>query len=201
MRSQKSSWKINHQIRADKVRVIGSEGKQEGVLKISDALKLARDKELDLVEIAPNAIPPVVRIVDLGKFKYEQEKKLQKSKKKAKASELKEVRFSPFIAEHDYKTRIERVNEFLSENSKVRLVVVFKGRHMGSKPYGYKLMKRILDDFGEKVAVDMEPKFVGRHLIMTISPLKKVKVERQEVKNTNKEKDKNNTENVDKSNK
>lgn len=172
------------------MRVIGSSGKQEGVLKLNEALKKAREEELDLVEIAPNAKPPVVKIVDLGKFKYEQEKKLQKSKKKAKASELKEVRFSPFIAEHDYKTRIERVNEFLSENSKIRLVVVFKGRHMGSKPFGYKLMKRILDDFGERVAVDMEPKFVGRHLIMTISPLKKVKVERQEIEE-NKEKGKN----------
>ena len=173
MKSFKPTWKVNNQIRASEVRVIGSNGKQEGILKIGDALKKAQEEGLDLVEIAPIAKPPVVKIVELGKFKYEQEKKLQKEKKKTKASELKEVRFSPFIAEHDYKTRIEKIKEFLSDSNKVRLVVVFKGRHMGSKDFGYKLFKRILGDFEDTVAVDMEPKFVGRHLIMTISPLKK----------------------------
>lgn len=158
------------------MRVIGANGKQEGILKITEALKKAQSAGLDLVEIAPTAKPPVVKIVELGKFKYEQGKKLQKEKKKTKASELKEVRFSPFIAEHDYKTRIDKIREFLSESNKVRLVVVFKGRHMGSKQFGYQLFKKILDEFGNTIAVDMEPKFIGRHLIMTVSPLKKVKV-------------------------
>jgi translation initiation factor IF-3 len=176
LKSLKLTWKVNNQIRAPEVRVIGSNGKQEGVLKIDVALKKAQEEGLDLVEIAPTAKPPVVKIVELGKFKYEQGKKLQKEKKKTKASELKEVRFSPFIADHDYKTRIGKIKEFLGENNKVRLVVVFKGRHMGSKDFGYKLFKRILDNFGDTVAVDMEPKFIGRHLIMTISPLKKIKV-------------------------
>lgn len=164
------------------MRVIGSDGKQEGVLNISTALQKAHEEGLDLVEIAPTAKPPVVKIVELGKFRYEQEKKLQKEKKKTKASELKEVRFSPFIAEHDYNTRIEKIKEFLGESNKVRLVVVFKGRQMGSRDFGYKLFKRVVESFGDTVAVDMEPKFIGRHLIMTISPLKKVKVEKQEVK-------------------
>jgi translation initiation factor IF-3 len=175
LKSLKLTWKVNNQIHAPEVRVIGSNGKQEGILKINEALKKAQKEGLDLVEIAPTAKPPVVKIVELGKFRYEQEKKLQKEKKKTKASELKEVRFSPFIADHDYKTRIERVSEFLTESNKVRLVVVFKGRHMGSKDFGYKLFKRVLENFGDTVAIDMEPKFIGRHLIMTISPLKKVK--------------------------
>jgi len=175
LKNQKFIWKVNNQIRAPEVRVIGSNGKQEGVLKIADALKKAREQGLDLIEIAPTAKPPVTKIVELGKFKYEQEKKLQKEKKKAKSSELKEVRFSPFIAEHDYKTRIEKIEEFLADNNKVRLVVVFKGRHMGSKDFGYKLFKRILDDFKDTVSVDMEPKFIGRHLIMTVSPIRSLK--------------------------
>ena len=159
------------------MRLIGADGKQEGIIKLSDALKKAEGLKLDLVEIAPNAKPPVVKIVELGKFRYEQEKKLKKEKKKSKASELKEVRFSPFIADHDYETRIVKIREFLNESNKVRLVVVFKGRHMGSKQFGYQLFKKVLENFGNTVAVDMEPKFIGRHLTMTISPLKKVKKE------------------------
>ena len=147
LRSFKLTWKINNQIRAPEVRVIGSDGRQEGILKIDEALKKAQEEELDLVEIAPTAKPPVVKIVELGKFRYEQEKKLKKEKKKTKASELKEVRFSPFIAEHDYSTRIEKIRDFLGESNKVRLVVVFKGRHMDSKQFGYKLFKRVIEGF------------------------------------------------------
>ena len=184
LKSFKPTWKVNNQINAPEVRVIGSNGKQEGIMKIGDALKKAHDEGLDLVEIAPTAKPPVAKIVELGKFKYEQEKKLQKEKKKTKASELKEVRFSPFIAEHDYRTRIERVKGFLGDSNKVRLVVVFKGRHMGSKQFGYQLFKKVLDGFGDTVAIDMEPKFIGRHLIMTISPLKKAKAVKPTVDKT-----------------
>lgn len=155
------------------MRLIGSDGKQEGVLNISDALKKADEAGLDLVEIAPNAKPPVVKIVELGKFRYEQEKKLKKEKKKSKAGELKEIRFSPFIADHDYATRMQRIKEFLNESNKVRVVVVFLGRQMNSKQFGYDLIKRITEELGERVAIDMEPKFIGRHLITTLSPLKK----------------------------
>jgi len=140
-------------------------------------LEKAQESGLDLVEIAPNAKPPVVKIVELGKFRYEQEKKLKKEKKRAKGSELKEVRFSPFIANHDYATRMEKIKAFLDESNKVRVVVVFMGRQMNSKSFGYELIKRITDDLGERVAIDMEPKFIGRHLITTLSPLKKIKKE------------------------
>lgn len=155
------------------MRVIGSDGKQLGVLKTSDALKQAQEQELDLVEIAPLAKPPVAKIVNIGKFTYELEKKERKERKKTKASELKEIRFSPFIGDHDYNTRIVRIKEFFGDSNKVKVVVVFLGRQMGSKEFGYNLLERILKEFEGMVAVDMKPKFLGRHLVMVISPIKK----------------------------
>jgi translation initiation factor IF-3 len=155
------------------VRVIDEKGKQIGVLDKNKALDLAKKAKLDLVEIAPKAKPPVTRIVDLGKFKYQQEKKLKKQKKKTKSGEIKEVRLTPFIGKHDYETRLERLKEFLGEKKKVRVTVKFKGRQLGSKKFGYDLMKKVLDEVAESVTVDMEPKFVGRNLIMTISPTSK----------------------------
>ena len=166
-------WQINERIHAPKVRVIGAKGKQIGVVDRNKALELARKAKLDLVEIAPKARPPVVKIVDFGKFRYKEEKKARATKKKAKAGELKEIRFSPFIGKADYKTRIERIKEFLGEKDKVRVVVKFKGRQMGSKQFGYNLLKKVLGEFGEKVSIDMEPKFLGRHLMMIISPTAK----------------------------
>lgn len=151
--------------------MIGADGKQVGVMKTSEALKKAQAKNLSLVEIAPQAKPPVAKIVDYGKFRYQEEKKLRKVQKGVKGGDVKEIRFSPFIAENDYRIRIERVKEFLGERNKVRLVVVFKRPQMGSKIFGYKLFQRILGELGETAAVDMEPKFLGKHLMMVISPV------------------------------
>lgn len=152
------------------MRLIGKGGKQAGVIELGEALKLANKADLDLVEIAPNAKPPVVKIIDIGKFRYQEEKKLRKQKKQAKSTELKEVRFSPFIGEHDFSVRFEKIKEFLKEKHKIRVVVVFKGRHMGSKQFGYKLIKRIVNELGDNISIDMEPKFFGRHLATVISP-------------------------------
>ncbi|MBI2066017.1 translation initiation factor IF-3 [Candidatus Woesebacteria bacterium] len=165
-------YRINEAIRAPQVRVIGSDGKQLGVLSREEALAKAKKANLALIEIAPNATPPVAKIIDPGKFKYQEEKKL-KNQKKARGGELKEIRFSPFIAENDYQIRLGRVKEFLGERNKVRLVVVFKGRQMGSKPFGYNLLKRIVNELAETISVDMEPKFLGRQLIMVVSPVGK----------------------------
>ena len=145
MRRNKKYWRTNEQIRAPKVRVIGSGGKQVGVIDTSKALALAKKEGLDLVEIAPFAKPPVTKIVDIGKFKYEEEKKQKAQKKKTKSSELKEIRFSPFIGEADYNTRLIRIKEFLEDKNKVKVVVKFKGRQMGSKQFGYKLFERLLE--------------------------------------------------------
>lgn len=174
MKRAKQYWRKNNQIQAPKVRVIGADGKQLGVMTTHEALRTALNAGLDLVEIAPFAKPPVAKIVDIGKFRYEQEKKLRKQKKKTKSADLKEVRFSPFIGEADYNTRFARIKEFLGEGHKIRAVVKFKGRQMESKQFGYSLFKRLLDSLGDTIAVDMEPKFFGRHLGMVISPTKKI---------------------------
>jgi translation initiation factor IF-3 len=173
--NEKFNWRINHQIRAPQLRLIGSDGKQLGIVPISEALTKAHEEGLDLIEIAPNANPPVAKITEIGKFRYQEEKRLRKQKVGSKGSELKEVRFSPFIAQNDYNTRLGRVKEFLADKDKVRLVVVFTGRQMGSKQFGYSLLARIIKELGESIVTDMEPKFIGKHLIMTISPTNKVK--------------------------
>ena len=175
MRQAKLYWRANENIHAPKVRVIDAKGKQVGVLELSKAKELAKKANLDLVEIAPRATPPVVKIIEFGKFKYQEEKKLRKQRKGIRGGELKEIRFSPFIGEADYLTRIERMEEFLKENDKVRVVVKFKGRQMGSKQFGYDLLKRVLSHFEDRVSIDMEPKFLGRHLVMVISPSTKSK--------------------------
>lgn len=171
--NNKQFWRTNHQIRADKVRVLDAKGKQIGVMSASEALNEAKDAELDLVEIAPKAKPPVVKIIDFGKFKYREEKKLKKSKKGTKGTEVKEVRFSPFMGEADYQTRKKRVNTFLKEGNKVRPVVKFKGRQMGSKQFGYEILERLIEDIEHTIVIDMKPKFLGRHLAMVVSPSNK----------------------------
>lgn len=185
MKRTKQYWRKNNQIQAPEVRVIGADGKQLGVMATHKALREAIDAGLDLVEIAPFAKPPVAKIVDIGKFKYQEEKKLKKQKKKTKTGDLKEVRFSPFIGEADYNTRLVRIKEFLGEGHKIRAVVKFKGRQMGSKQFGYNLFKRLLDALGDAITIDMEPKFFGRHLGMVISPTKKAKELKQSSKKTN----------------
>jgi translation initiation factor IF-3 len=175
-------WRINDNIRVPEVRLIGSDGKLVGVVKIGEALQKAKNEGLTLVEIAPMATPPVVKIVEFSKFRYQEEKKAKAIAKKQKGDELKEIRFSPFIAEGDYNTRLKRIKEFLAEKNKVKIVVVFMGRQMGSKPVGYSLIDKIKKELGEIIAVDMPPKFLGRHLVTIISPTVKkvIKEEKKE---------------------
>ena len=160
-------------------------------MKTSEAIAKAREENLTLVEIAAKAVPPVAKIVEFGKFRYAEEKKLRKQQKKAKSGELKEIRFSPFIAEKDYETRMKRVKEFLEDKNKVKVVVVFMGRQMGSKDFGYGLIRRIIQDLGDSIAMDMEPKFLGRHLVTIISPVlkKATKAEKgkEDIKDTKKQ--------------
>ncbi len=167
------NWRVDSEIRAPEVRVIDSEGNQLGVMKTPDAIKKANETGLNLVEIAPNAVPPVTKIIEVGKFKYQEEKKQRMQQKKVKGGDVKEIRFSPFIAENDFNTRMERVKEFIDNRDKVRLVVVFRRQQLGSKQFGYDLFKKILTELGDTVSVDMEPKFLGKNLIMGISPLSK----------------------------
>lgn len=174
---KKFNWKINEEIRADTLRVVSSDGKLIGVLSKNEALQKAREAGIDLVEIAPNASPPVAKIIELGKLRYIFEKKERSDKKKSKPAEVKEIRFSPFIAEGDYQTRIRKIDGYLKNKHKVRVVIVFKGRHMSSQGRGYELMREIRQNLGYEVNIDMEPKFLGRHLAMVISPLNSKKLD------------------------
>lgn len=169
------NYRINHQIRAPELRVVSSDGKLIGVIPTHQAIQKALEEGLTLIEVAPNAVPPVAKIVDLGKFKYVEEKKARKEKRGIKGGDTKEVRFSPFIGEHDYNTRLTRVLDFLNDKDKVRLVVQFTRRQLGSKQFGYDLLGRIVKHFGERIGIDMQPKFLGRSLIMVISPKAVVK--------------------------
>jgi translation initiation factor IF-3 len=164
---------VNEGIRVPEIRLVDATGKQLGVFKTSEALDNAKKEGLDLVEIAPRANPPVVKLIEIGKFKYQEEKKLRIASQKQRGGDLKEIRFSPFIADNDYQTRLTRIREFLDDRNKVRVVVVFKGRQMGSKQFGYDLLKSILQDLGESAHVDVEPKFMGRQLFMILSPVSK----------------------------
>ena len=175
MKNLRLNWRINQQIRATSVRVIDEKGKQIKIMPLNEALKLANEKGVDLIEIAPNAKPPVAKISDLGKFLYQEEKKQRQLKKKSKSPELKEVRLSPFIGEADYKTRLSKIREFLDDKNKVRVVVRFKTNQLASKKFGYELLERILKEFTTQVNLDMQPKFFGKFLIMIISPTNKSK--------------------------
>ena len=166
-------WRTDYQIRASSLRVIGEDGKLIGVLGKSEAIEKAKKAGLTLVEIAPTAVPPVAKIVDFGKFRYAEEKKLRNQAKKVKGGEVKEIRFSPFIADNDFKIRVERIKEFFAEKNKVRVVVVFTGPQMRVKQTGYQVIQRILHEFEDTAVTDMEPKFLGKHLITVISPISK----------------------------
>lgn len=174
---KKQKYRINEEIKSPELRVIDEKGIMLGVMSRDEAISKAQEARVDLIEIAPNALPPVAKIIELGKFNYIEEKRERAQKKKAKAAELKEVRLSPFIAQGDYMTRIRKIDKFLKNGHKIRVVVVFKGRHMESRPRGYELMKEVLNSLEHEVSIDMEPKFLGRHLAMVISPLKKKKVD------------------------
>ncbi len=170
MKSISNNWRLNEKIPALELRVLDFEGKQIGVISKKEALEIAKKQGLDLIEIAPTAKPPVAKIMDFGKFRYQEEKKAKEAQKKSKPSDMKELRFTPFIGEGDYLTRMNRIDEFLKEKSKIKLVIYFKAKQLGSKQFGYDILGRILKDLGEGINVDMKPKFLGRNLIMIISP-------------------------------
>lgn len=188
-------WRTDYQIRAARLRVVGSDSKLIGEMSRDEAIKKAKDEGLTLVEIAPNAVPPVAKIVDFGKFRYSEEKKAKAQAKGAKGGEVKEIRFSPFIGEADFQIRIKRIKEFFADKNKVRVVVVFKGPQMRVKHTGFELINRIKAEFGDTIQTDMEPKFLGKYLSTIISPVTKgkskpkeenkedVKTEKQEIAN------------------
>jgi len=165
-------YRINHYIQAKEVRAIDENGKQVGVMPLDQALKEAQKKGLDLVEVAPKAQPPVCKIIDFKKFKYLESKKQQEEKKKAKKVELKKIRLSPFIAENDFNFRLEKAEEFLKGENRVKLSVVFKGRQMTKKEFGYRLLEKVVERLKPFSKVELEPRFMGRNLEIVFVPLK-----------------------------
>lgn len=152
------------------VRVIGADGTQLGILDIKQALRAAEDAGLDLVEIAPEAKPPVCKIIDYGKFIYAQEKKLKESRKKQHQTRVKEMRFGPQMAEHDYQFKLNLIKEFLAKKDKVKISMRFRGRQMNHIDLGQRLMERFVKDVSEVAVVEQSPRMEGRIMNMLISP-------------------------------
>ncbi len=150
------------------MRVIDEQGNQLGVLDRREALNAARDAELDLVEVSPNADPPVCKIVDWGKYNYQQTKQLQKSKRSAKSMEIKQMRFGLKISDHDLGVKARKIQEFLDEGHKVKIMVVYRGRELAHRDIGFKLADRIIEHFGERIVVDQNPVFAGKQLSFQI---------------------------------
>ena len=163
--------RVNGKIRAREVRVIGDEGQQLGVLSLSDALNLARSKGVDLVEVAPNATPPVCRIVDYGKYRYEQSKKDKESKKHQHANKVKEIQLSPNIDPHDFSTKLQHAIDFLCEDMKVKVTLRFRGREMAHQEFGFGQVQRFIKDLEPYAHPDFPPKLIGRGINVMLSPL------------------------------
>lgn len=179
----KKFYRTNQFIRAPQLRVIGEDGKQIGVLPLNEALEKARELDLDLVEVAPQAQPPVAKIINFKKFIYQEEKREREAKKKIKGGETKEIRVAPFTAEADLKVRIRKAEEFLKEGNKVKVAVRFLGRQLGKREFGYGILKKITEALKESAQAEGEPKWQGRSLILTLAPIKEGKKDAQETQN------------------
>lgn len=155
------------------MRVIDAEGEQAGVMSLRSALDIARDSGLDLVEISPNAEPPVCRIMDHGRFKFEQAKKAHVAKKKQKQIQLKEVKFRPGTEEGDYQVKLRNLVRFLENGDKTKITLRFRGREMAHRELGAKLLKRVEEDLTELALVEQRPKMEGRQMIMVMAPRKR----------------------------
>lgn len=154
------------------VRLVGPNGEQVGVVRIEDALKLAQEADMDLVEVAPNSQPPVVKIMDYGKFKYEQAQKQKEARRNQANTILKEVRFRLKIDKHDYETKRKRAEGFLQDGDKVKAIIMFRGREQSRPEQGYRLLQRFAEDVAELGTVESLPQQDGRNMVMVIGPLK-----------------------------
>ena len=169
--NQGREYRVNYRIRVPKVRLIGNDGKQFGIVNRDEAIKIAKGQNLDLVEIVPNASPPVCRIMDFKKFLYEQKKKEKEIKKKRKTTQLKEIRFTPTTSEHDYKFKKHHIENFLKEGNRVKVIVFFKGRAILHKEKGYELIEKLINDLRDIGKVEISPKMEGNRLSVTFIPL------------------------------
>ncbi len=167
--------RINDRIRARQVRLIGADGSQLGVRALPDALGIARESGLDLVEVAANAEPPVCKIMDYGKYKYEQDQRRKESRKRASNVVIKEMKFRPKIDSHDYDTKMKHVERFLEEGSKVKLTIMFRGREMAHPELGRRILEKVAERVAEIAIVESAPKQDGRNMVMVLNPIRKPK--------------------------
>lgn len=161
---------VNEAIRAREVRLIGADGAQLGVVNIKEALRIAQEANLDLVNVAPTAKPPVCRIMDYGKFKYEQAKKEKEARRNQKIIELKEVRFSSNIEEHDFQTKLRNVRKFIEDEDKVKCTIRFRGREITHSEIGQQVLERVAQLSEDIATVERKPKIEGRSMIMILTP-------------------------------
>jgi len=170
-RSKPQGPKANERIRALDVQVIGSDGDNLGAMPLNKAIELAKQEGLDLIEISPNANPPVCKIMDMGKHKYDLQKKANQAKKKQKIVSLKEIKLRPGTETHDYNFKIKNAKKFITKGNKVKFTVKFKGREMQHTDLGKELMDKIIQETKDIAKVESKPKFEGRQMVMIIQPL------------------------------
>jgi len=170
-RTKPKGPKANERIRSPQVQVISSDGKNLGTLATQEAINIAKQEGLDLIEISPNANPPVCKIIDIGKHKYDLQKKANKAKKKQKIINLKEIKLRPVTEIHDYNFKIKNAQKFLEKGDKVKFTIKFRGREMQHTHLGDELMKRIINDTAKLGKVEIKPKMEGRQIIMIVQPL------------------------------
>ncbi|MEE2839669.1 MAG: translation initiation factor IF-3 [Acidobacteriota bacterium] len=164
--------RVNHQIRAKEIRVIDADGTQLGIMKPGQALGLAEERALDLVEVAPTAQPPVCRIMDFGKYRYEQSKRAQEAKKHQKTIHVKEVKFRPKIDEHDFQFKKNHIVRFMKEENKVKATVMFRGREVTHADIGEQILRRLMGELEDIADVEREPKLEGHTMTMILNPKK-----------------------------
>ncbi|MBA2532046.1 MAG: translation initiation factor IF-3 [Nocardioidaceae bacterium] len=174
--------RINDRIRVPEVRLVGPNGEQVGIVRIDDALRLATESELDLVEVAPTARPPVCKLMDYGKYKYETAQKARESRRNQTNTVIKEMKLRPKIDAHDYATKKGHVVRFLRQGDKVKITIMFRGREQHRPELGFRLLQRLAEDVDELGFVESAPRQDGRNMIMVIGPLKKKAEARAEVK-------------------
>jgi len=167
-----SDARINDRIRVPEVRLVGPAGEQIGVVRIEDALRLAQEADLDLVEVAPNSKPPVAKLMDYGKFKYEAAQKAKEARRNQANTNLKEVRFRLKIDKHDYETKRKHAETFLKAGDKVKAMILFRGREQSRPEQGVRLLQRFAEDVAEFGTVESSPTIDGRNMVMVIGPLK-----------------------------
>ena len=167
------SQRINGEITAPQLRLVGDDGEQFGIVAVADALRMAEERNVDLVEIAPLAVPPVCKLMDYGKFRYREQKKAHEAKLKQKQIQVKEIKFRPGTDEGDYKIKVGKLIQFLDEGDKAKVTLRFRGREMAHQEFGVRLLERVRKDLEAHAIIEQFPRLEGRQMVMVLAPKKK----------------------------